>query len=91
MVLADWWFSLALSKDIYQPIRGKRMHGQYSWLTRRVIASSESQPLKGLSDTLAAIASRRAKPALTGVGIKNFLDSCVSVEGCGRVRSMFRL
>jgi hypothetical protein len=43
-------------------------------LIRKAIAWSESQRLKGLSDTLAAIASCLAKPALMGVGIKNFLD-----------------
>jgi hypothetical protein len=73
-VLADWWFSLALSKDIYQLMPGKQAYRRYSWLTEKVLALSESQPLKGLSDTLAAIVSglRRAWP--DGSGIKNFLD-----------------
>jgi hypothetical protein len=56
-VLADWWFSLAPSKKIYQPIPGKRTFRGFDWPTQKVIALSESQPLKGLSDTLAAIAS----------------------------------
>jgi hypothetical protein len=50
-VLADWWFSLALSRNIYQPMPGKRARRRYSLFTQKAIALSESQPLKGLSDT----------------------------------------
>jgi hypothetical protein len=73
-VLADWWFSLALSKDLYQLMPGKKAYRRYSWLTEKVLASSERQPLKGLSDTLAAIVSGLGRAWSDGSGIKNFLD-----------------
>jgi hypothetical protein len=73
-VLADWWFSLALSKDIYQPTPRERTRRRDSLLTQKVIALSESPPLKGLSDTWAAIASCLERACLMGMGIKNFLD-----------------
>jgi hypothetical protein len=56
-VLADWWFSLALPKDIYQSMPGKRTLRRLYWPTQKVIALSESQPLKGLNGIFAAIAS----------------------------------
>jgi hypothetical protein len=73
-VLADWWFSLALSKVIYQPRPDKRTLRRFYWLTQEVIVLSESQPFKGLNGTLAAIVSCLAKRDLMGVGIKNILD-----------------
>jgi hypothetical protein len=67
-VLADWWFSLALSKDIYQPMTPERARSRRSLLTHKVIALSESQLLKGLS----AIASSLEKACLMGVALKTF-------------------
>jgi hypothetical protein len=71
-VLADWWFSLALSKDIYQPMPGKRTLRWFYWLTQKVIASSERQPFKGLNGTLAATVSCLAKRDLMGWALKTF-------------------
>jgi hypothetical protein len=71
-VLADWWFSLALSKDIYQSMPGKRTFRRYSLLAQKVIGSPENHPLKGLNGTLAPIDSYLAKPALTGRALKTF-------------------
>jgi hypothetical protein len=56
-VLADWWFSLALSQNICQAKAGKSAAQTVFLGYSKMIASSESQPLKGLSDNWAAIAA----------------------------------
>jgi hypothetical protein len=73
-VQADWWFSLAPSNDIFQPIPGKGARRRFSWLSRKVIALPESQALKGLSATWLGYLPACREPVLTQTGIKDFLD-----------------
>jgi hypothetical protein len=87
-VLADWWFSLALSKDIYQPIPGGRRQQTGFFAYSKVIALAESQPLKGLSDSRVAIASCLDRACLMGVAIKNFLDSMSALEAAIYVQAV---
>src|SRR5271156_6690979 len=79
-VLADWWFSLALSKDIYQPMPGERTRGRLSQLRQKATALSESQPLKGLTGTWDAMASCPERACLMQASIKSALGSRVRVR-----------
>jgi hypothetical protein len=59
----------------YLPTNARQEDAQTVFLAHsNGIPCSENKPLKGLSDTLAAILLARTEPALMGMGIKNFLD-----------------
>jgi hypothetical protein len=71
-VLADWWFSLALSKGIFQPMQDKGACRRFSGLTQKVVTLSESQLLKGLSDTWVGYHLVCRKPDVTKRALKTF-------------------